>query len=151
MRLVVSHSTEIDSWIEERHYLKSVPAGAKLRFWVLDDKGETIGAMMWGRPSARLLNNELLLELTRMVFINDTERFVESRALSMARKLIRKYMPKIKGLIAYSSTGQNHEGIIYQADNWFPFGKTTGDKWTRENRHRADIDISPKLRWLRSP
>lgn len=107
--------------------------------------------MMWGRPSARLLDKDSLLELTRMFFIDDTERFVESRALAKARKFIRKFMPQIKGLIAYSSTGQRHDGVIYKADNWFQFGKTQGDKWTRKNRERADIDISPKIRWLRSP
>lgn len=151
MRLIRSHSKEIDKWIAKRHYLKSTPPGARLRFWIIDDKGETIGAMMWGRPSARLLNKDTLLELTRMFLINNTEPFVESRALAMARKLIRKYMPQIKGLIVYSSTGQSHSGIIYQADNWFQFGKSQGDKWTRKNRERADIDISPKIRWLRSP
>jgi len=151
MRLIRSHTIEFDGWIKEHHYLKSTPPGAKLRLWVLDDRGETIGAMMWGRPSARLLDKDSLLELTRMFFIDDTEPFVESRALAMARKLIRKYMPKIKGLIAYSSTGQGHDGVIYKADNWFEFGKSQGDKWTRKNRERADKDISPKIRWLRSP
>lgn len=152
MRIVISHTKELDQWIKERHYLQSVPAGAKLRMWVLDDKGETIGAMMWGRPSARMLNKDLLLELTRMFFVNNTEPFVESRTLAMARKIIRKYMPKIKGLITYSSTGQGHDGVIYRADNWFPFGQTKGGKWNiRNGKSRKNIDTSPKIRWLRSP
>ena len=151
MRIVISHSEQVDEWLKERHYLASTPPGAKLRMWILDDSGETIGAMMWGRPSARLLDKDTLLELTRMFFIDDTEPFVESRALAMARKLIRKYMPQTKGLIAYSSTKEGHDGIVYKADNWFQFGKNQGDRWTRKNRQRADIDTSPKIRWLRSP
>lgn len=151
MRINISHSEQLDKWIAERHYLKSTPPGARLRLWILDDNGEIIGAMMWGRPSARLLDKDNLLELTRMFLVDETEPFVESRALAMARKMIRKYMPQIKGLIAYSSTGQGHDGIVYKADNWFQFGKSQGNKWTRKNRERADIDISPKIRWLRSP
>ena len=151
MRLVKTHSKELDEWIKEHHYLKSARVVAKLRLWIIDDDGKIIGAMMWGQPTARVLDKESLLELTRMCFIDDTEPFVESRSLAMARKMIRKYMPKIKGLIAYSSTGQGHSGIVYQADNWFEFGRTKGESWKRKNRKREDKDISPKIRWLRSP
>lgn len=152
MRLIKSHTKKLDEWIAERHYLKSVPAGAKLRLWAIDDEGNTVGAMMWGRPSARMLNKDMLLELTRMYFIDDTEPFIESRALAMARKMIRKYMPQVKGLLAYSSAGQGHDGIIYRADNWFPFGQTQGGKWNvKGSKPRKNIDTSPKFRWLRSP
>lgn len=73
--------------------------------------------MMWGRPISRKLDQVEILELTRMCFLDDTESFVESKCLSMARKHIRKHYNGVKGLIAYSSTGQGHEGIIYKADN----------------------------------
>lgn len=86
-----------------------------------------------------------------MFFIEDTDRFVESKSLGMARKHIRKHMPEIKGLVAYASTGQAHDGTVYEADNWFPFGNATGHKWSREKRERADRDSSTKIRWLRSP
>ncbi|ARF70787.1 hypothetical protein B7C51_25290 (plasmid) [Paenibacillus larvae subsp. pulvifaciens] len=51
----VSRSTELDRWIAERHYLKSTPAGAKLRLWILDDQGNRIGAMMWGETHCKKL------------------------------------------------------------------------------------------------
>jgi len=149
VQLLVVHTTEVDKWIAEHHYLKSTPCGARLRFWVLVD-GKRVGAMMWGRPTARNLDQWKLLELTRMYFIDDTPPFIESRALSMARKYIRKHMPEIKGLIAYSSTGQGHEGTVYEADGWFQLGVTRGTSW--ENRPgRTDRDLSDKIRWVRSP
>jgi hypothetical protein len=108
--------------------------------------------MMWGRPTARSLDRENILELTRMYLIDDTEEFAESKALAMARKHIRKNYPKIKGLLAYSSTGEGHEGKIYAADNWFPLGltKKRSNGWTSRDA-RLDRDLSQKIRWVRSP
>ena len=164
MRMQEEHTETIDNWIKERHYLRSVPPGARLRLAFYDDIARTaykpykiiveerlIGAMMWGRPSARLLNQETILELTRMFFIDDTEHCIESKALAMARKYIRKRLPKIRGLLAYSSTGENHKGIIYSADNWFQFGIGKGHNWNSKSRTRKNIDNSDKIRWLRSP
>ncbi|PLR92042.1 Mom family adenine methylcarbamoylation protein [Bacillus sp. T33-2] len=151
-KVEVCNSTELDNWIKERHYLNSVPGGARLRLWVLDNEGERIGAMMWGRPSARPLNQEKLLELTRMVMTDETAKFAESRALKLARSYIRKHFKEVKGLIAYSSTGQNHEGIIYKADNWFELGRTKSRNVGWNNREgRKMRDSSIKIRWVRSP
>lgn len=149
-----AHDQELDRWIAERHYLQSVPCGARLRLWIMDQNRDVIGAMMWGRPSARLLNQETILELTRMYFIDDTERFVESRALALSRKWIRKRFPTVKLLLSYSSTGYGGDkcGRVFAADNWCQFGTTKGGSWKRVKREkRADKDTSDKLRWVRSP
>lgn len=152
MRLEVCKSIELDRWIADRHYLRSVPAGARLRLWVIDSTGGRIGAMMWGRPSTRSLDKDSLLELTRMYLIDDTEHCAESRALAMARKHIRKHMPEVKGLIAYASTGQQHEGTIYRADGWFAIGLTAKRRQGWSSRiGREDRDLSQKIRWVRSP
>lgn len=148
MKLEICHSVELDKWIIERHYLHSAPAGAKLRLWIKDESGNTIGAMMWGRPTARTYNQERILELTRMYMIDNTEPFAESKALAMTRKYIRKHLPQVKGLLAYSSTGEHHKGTIYEADGWFAVGTTEAKAWNKKGR--ANIDISKKIRWVRS-
>lgn len=154
IHLQEAHDMSLDKWIAERHYLKSTPCGARLRLWIQNQKRDIIGAMMWGRPSARLLDQETILELTRMYFIDDTERFVESRALALSRKWIRKRFPKIKLLLSYSSTGYGGDncGRIFAADNWCQFGTTKGGSWKRQGREkRLDKDLSDKIRWVRSP
>ncbi|MBB6670258.1 Mom family adenine methylcarbamoylation protein [Cohnella nanjingensis] len=152
MRLELSRSTELDRWLAEHHYLQSTPPGAQLRLWILDDAGERIGAMMWGRPTARSLDQVALLELTRMYLVDETEPNAESRALSLARKHIRKHLPSIKGLISYSSSGQGHEGTVYRADGWFPVGSTRRRREGWSSRaERAERDLSTKTRWVRSP
>ena len=148
MKLEECHSTELDKYIIEHHYLHSVPAGAILRLWIKDDANNIIGAMMWGRPTARTYNQTRILELTRLHMIDDTEPNAESKALGMARKRIRKRLPKVKGLITYTSTGENHSGVIFEADGWFAVGLTEARPWNKEGR--KNIDISKKIRWVRS-
>lgn len=153
-KVEVSRSIELDKWISERHYLHSTPAGARLRLWVIDQDGERIGAMMWGRPVSRKVDQKNLLELTRMYLIDETNPFAESKALSLARKYIRKNMPEIKGLIAYSSLGYGHEGTIYQADGWFEIARTTerphGKGWANRDG-REYRDAAEKIKWGRTP
>ena len=149
MKLKQIHTTEIDKWIAEHHYLHSTPAGAVLRLEIQDDAGQRIGGMMWGRNPSPRQDQQSVLCLTRMYCVDDTEPYVESRALSMARKYIRKHYPHIKGLVAYSSTGAGHEGVIYQADGWFEVSRTTGGQDCRPGR--ANRDTSVKIKWCRTP
>lgn len=152
MRLNEVHNTKLDQWIKERHYLGSVPAGAVLRLEFLNDDNERIGAMMWGRPSARNIDQAEILQLTRMYFIDDTEPCVESKALAMARKYISKHKPKIKGLITYASTQERHKGTIYRADNWFEIGCTKNSASGWETRSgRTNRDLSDKIKFARTP
>lgn len=146
------HSQELDCWLKERHYLHSTPAGAILRLEFLDDDRVRIGAMMWGRPVSPKVDQIHILELTRMYFIDEAPKNTESRALSMARKYIRKHYPHILGLIAYSSTAEGHQGTIYQADGWFKISETQSPHGTWQNRPgRYDRDLSIKLKFARSP
>ncbi len=145
-------STEIDTWIKERHYLGSVPAGAVIRLEFLDGDGLRVGAMMWGRPVSPKVDQQHILELTRMYFTDIAGHCAESRALGMARKHIRKHYPHIRGLIAYASTGERHRGTVYQADGWFLISKSRSPSAGWANRPgRTDRDLSEKLKFARSP
>lgn len=149
-----THDTLIDKWILKNHYLNWLPAGAKLRLEFMEgdfNKGyRRVGGMLWGRPCARMLNKDLILELTRMYFIDNTGKNTESRALARARAYIRKRFPQIKLLVAYSDLEEGHVGTVYLADNWCPFGIVEPMKWTRNDRPRNDKP-SRKQRWVRSP
>ena len=151
IHLEIEHSREIDEWIRQHHYLGTVPAGAVLRMRFIDDvTGETIGGMLWGRNPSPKQDQYNQLCLTRMYFVDNTEHYIESHALSMARKYIRKHMPKIKGVVAYSSTGVGHEGIVYQADGWVNVSTTkSGCRDCRDGR--KNVDTSAKIKWVRTP
>jgi len=151
MELKTLHTKELDRWIAERHYLKSAPAGAVIRL-EFTENGRRIGAMLWGRPVSPKIDQKHTLELTRMYFTDETERFAESKALAMARKYIRKHFPYIRGLIAYCSTGFGHKGTVYEADGWFKVSETRSHTGSWENRpNRKDRDLSIKLKFGRTP
>jgi hypothetical protein len=104
LRLLESHTRQVDAWIAERHYLGYCPPGAKLRLWVFSGKA-VVGAMMFGRPSARQYDNGTVWELTRFVFVDETPNFIESQSLAMARKYIRNNFPFVTPLLPTSKDG----------------------------------------------
>lgn len=148
MNLEISHSTDTDRWLQKYHYLHSTPAGAIIRMEFLEN-GQRIGAMMWGRNTSPKQDQKNILCLTRMFFVDDAPKNTESRGLAMARKYIRKHYPEIKGLVAYSSTGQGHEGTVYQADGWFEVSRSKTSRDCRSGR--KNLDTSAKIKWVRSP
>ena len=48
MRINILHTTELDKWVKERHYLHTLPPDCKIRMEFVDDKNLRIGAMLWG-------------------------------------------------------------------------------------------------------
>jgi len=122
--------------IEQNHYLGYAPCGCKFCLGVFVDT-ELLGVMIFGRPIARLEDQNNTLELTRM-FLYDSPKNSESRALGLAEKWIKKNRTESR-LIAYSDTAQGHEGTIYKAANWKQISITKYSKrscgWgNRQNR-----------------
>ena len=105
--------------IEQNHYLGYAPCGCKFCLGVFCD-AELMGVMIFGRPIARLEDQTNTLELTRM-FLYDSPKNSESRALGLAEKWIKKNRTESR-LIAYSDTAQGHKGTIYKAANWKEVG-----------------------------
>jgi hypothetical protein len=147
-----SESREVAAWIKERHYLRRTPPGYVHALEFLY-RGARVGAMLLGRPSSRAMDPAQILEVTRIYFTDDAPFNIESRSLAMMRKHVRTWLPGIKLLISYSDPSEGHQGKIYEADGWAPFGKTThkrGYGW-RSRPNRAEDPVTPKQRWLRTP
>jgi len=147
-----SESRELARWIKERHYSKRTPPGYVLALEFLAGR-ERIGGMLLGRPGARSLDQDRILELTRMYFVDETPDYVESRGLAMMRKHVRTWLPNIRLVLAYSDPSVGHEGKVYEADGWAPFGRTEhkrGYGW-RSRPNRNDDPVTVKQRWVRTP
>lgn len=109
--------------------------------------------MQIGRPTSRALDGDRILELNRMYFIDDAPKNTESHALSVMRRFVRVWFPRVRLLLAYSDPQHGHAGTIYEADGWAPFGKTTHKKgygW-KSRPNRKDDPVTPKQRWIRTP
>lgn len=132
--------------IERNHYLKYAPVGCKFSLGIFAEN-ELIGVMVWGHPIARMEEQANTLELTRM-FLFDSPKNSESKALSLAEKWIKKNRIE-RRLIAYSDTSEGHTGTIYKAANWKLVKEVSPGNWARKNRDRRGVIGGIKLKYER--
>ncbi len=147
-----SEARAVVAWLKERHYLHSAPPGFIHVLEVIEGK-DRVGALILGRPGPRELDSDRILELTRAYLIDEAPHNSESHVLALMRRHVRVWLPGIRLLLAYSDPAAGHDGGIYEADGWAPFGKTrhrTGYGW-RSRPNRSSDPVSPKLRWVRTP
>lgn len=107
------------------HYSGKVVQNSNLHFGVFLD-GKLEGAMSFGSPldKRKVLplvkdtawNN--MLELNRMAFSDKLPRNSESRAMSIAFKLIKKHYPHIEWILSFSDGTQCGDGTIYRASGF---------------------------------
>lgn len=143
------HRIWLDGWIAQRHYLGYAPAGARLRLAVYHN-GACVGGLLFGRPSARLIDQWASLELTRMYLLDECPRNSESRCLGFAARYIKRHMPDVKQLIAYSDPSYGHLGTIYKAAGWTLSGTTAGREWHHsDGKPRRNKATGPKLKWIK--
>ena len=132
--------------IEQNHYLGYAPCGCKFCIGVYADS-ELVGVMIFGHPIARMEEQKNTLELTRM-FLFDSPKNSESRALSLAEKWIKQNRTE-RRLIAYSDTAEGHLGTIYRAANWKMIKEVRAETWIREGRDRKGMIGGKKLKFER--
>ena len=104
------------------HYSGKVAANSQLHFGAFWN-GKLEGAMQFG-PSLDKRKTQALvadtkwnsfLELNRMAFSEVLPRNSESRALSVAMRLIKKHYPHIDWIISFSDGTQCGDGTKYRA------------------------------------
>jgi hypothetical protein len=104
------------------HYSGKVAANSQLHFGAFWN-GKLEGAMQFGpsldkRKTQALVSDtkwNSFLELNRMAFSEVLPRNSESRALSVAMRLIKKHYPHIDWIISFSDGTQCGDGTIYRA------------------------------------
>ena len=111
--------------VKKVHYSGKVVANSILHFGVFLD-GKLEGVMSFGSPldKRKVLPfvrdtkwNEML-ELNRMAFSDVLPRNSESRALSIAFRLIKKHYPHIQWILSFSDGTQCGDGTIYRASGF---------------------------------
>jgi len=89
-------------------------------------ESKLIGVVIYSQPAGRSAAESIsesvkideCLELIRLVILDGYGKNIESWFISQSFKSLRIDFPKIKVIISYSDTEQNHKGIIYQACNF---------------------------------
>jgi len=90
-----------------------------------------VGAISYGIPNAPNINGIYTqetqgdyLELTRLALSDNCPKNSESRVIAITIKMLKRTIPKLKGIITYADTAQNHTGVIYRASNFKYLGLT---------------------------
>ena len=127
--------------IRKLHYSGKVVNNSSLHLGVFLD-GKCEGAMSFG---ASLDKRKMLgmvegtgwndfLELNRMAFSDALPRNSESRAISIAMRIIKKHYPNIEWIVSFADGSQCGDGIIYRASGFCLVGiKKNNQMWIAPN------------------
>ena len=141
-----------DLIIEWHSMLHTRLPGWKVAFLVSAPNLAPVAVATWGRPIARMEDQETTLELTRQAHGPYVPRNTGTWMLGQMRRWIRENMPEITRLISYQDTDK-HRGTIYKADNWTMIDETfcvTPWNKSRPNR-RIGTERQHKIKWERRP
>lgn len=111
--------------VKKVHYSGKVVQNSSLHFGVFLN-GKLEGVMSFGSPMDKkkvlplVADTEWngMLELNRMAFSDTLPRNSESRALSIAFRLIKKHYPHIEWILSFSDGTQCGDGTIYRASGF---------------------------------
>ena len=131
MRLEIASHKAIKYACMNFHYAKAVPVNT-FGYSVFNDKNEWCGVILYGTGANNNLamqynlNQGNVLELVRVALNGKQESTSKSLAISL--RLIKHKIPLCKLIISYADKDQNHNGIIYQATNWYYTGQSMLNK-----------------------
>jgi hypothetical protein len=120
---------DADRIVKSCHYSGKVVQNSQLHFGVFLN-GKCGGAMQFGPSLDKRKIQGLVectgwnnfIELNRMAFSDWLPRNSESRAISVAMKLIRKSYPHIEWVVSFADGTQCGDGTIYRASGFFLTG-----------------------------
>ena len=123
-------------FVKAHHYSGKVVNNSNLHFGVFYE-GRLHGVMSFGPSLDKSKIQGLVegtgwnefIELNRMAFDDALPRNSESRAISIAMKLIRKNAPQIKWVISFTDGCQCGDGTIYRASGFVLTGYSSGSMW----------------------
>ena len=146
-------SSAANDVVRRVHYSGKVVNNSSLHFGVFLN-GKLEGAMSFGSPLDKrkvlpLVSGTAwtgMLELNRMAFSEVLPRNSESRAMSVAFRLIRKHYPHIEWILSFSDGTQSGDGAIYRASGFVLTAIKRNDQiWEAPNGERfARISLTDK-------
>lgn len=122
MRIEGIAAKDANEFVRKHHYSGKVDTRSQLHFGVFWE-GRLEGVMQFGpsidkNKSVGLVRDTRwngFIELNRLAFTDRLPKNAESRAISVAMKLIRKNAPHIEWCLSYADGTQCGDGTIYRA------------------------------------
>ncbi len=125
-----------NEFVKKHHYSGKVVSNSQLHFGCFLNR--VLGGVMSFGPSldkskiVGLVKNTAwndFIELNRMAFSDLLPKNSESRCISVAIRLIKKYYPNIKWIISFADAQQCGDGTIYRASGFYLTGFSSGAMW----------------------
>lgn len=154
LRVAPISRADADRIVRRVHYSGKVVQNSQLHLGVFLG-GRLEGAMQFGPSLDKRKIQGLVrdtgwndfIELNRMAFGDALPRNSESRALSVAFRLIRKAYPHIEWIVSFSDATQCGDGTIYRAAGFVLTGINRSEKLVRRADgvvvHRMTLESSP--------
>lgn len=157
---------EIRDFIETHHYSKSINGVKSTVCFAVEYEGRLVGAVLYGQLSTtawkRFGDSEKeVLELRRLVMLDECPRNSESRVVGWTIRWIKKNCPDVRVIVSYADPNHGHTGVIYKASNFDLHGMSGKDKGFRDTetgkiyhsralRTKYKGDFKPFVKRLRS-
>jgi len=127
----------IRSFIEQNHYTKSINGVKITQCFAVSHKGSLVGAALFGQLSTTAWKKfgsaeSEVLELRRLVLIDNCGRNSESRVIGYCLRWIKRNLPAVRVVVSYADPMHGHTGIIYRASNFTMVGVTPDDTGYRD-------------------
>ena len=133
LTVVLCERAEIKSFVEEHHYSRSIN-GVKSSFcFKVLYSNRIVGAVLFGQMSTTAWKKfsdyeKEVIELRRLVLLDEAGKNCESRVISQCLKYIKKADSTIKCVVSYADPNYGHTGVIYKASNFKLVGMSGKDK-----------------------
>ncbi len=125
---------EIKAFIEQHHYSKNINGVMSSYCFKLSTiEGELIGAAIFGNLGMANAwrkygdDSKDVIELRRLVLIDDTKRNAESYFIGHMLRWLKKNT-ELKCVVSYADPNNGHTGIVYRASNFKHVGMSAAGK-----------------------
>lgn len=125
---------EIRDFIEKYHYSHNINGCiANYCFGLYETSTNAmVGAMFYGRMAManqykKYGRIDEVMELRRLVLIDDTPKNTESYFIGQTLKWLKKNSP-VKTIVSYADPNYGHSGVIYKATNFQHVGMTSAGR-----------------------
>jgi hypothetical protein len=144
MKVVPITIKEANKIVGDHHRHNNPTGGGKFAIGAEHD-GRLVGAVIVGRPIARLLDNPGSAEITRLVVTPNAPRNTCSFLYGAARRVWQA----MGGQKILTYTLKQESGDSLRGAGWNKAADCKPATWTRPNRERKDQAVyrNPKIRW----
>jgi hypothetical protein len=128
---------QIRRFVETHHYSHNLNGVKISHCFRVEYEGKLVGGVVFGALSTTAWkrfadSEEKVMELRRLVLLDEAGRNSESRVVGWCLRWLKKHAPEIEVMVSYADPAHGHSGVIYRASNFQHVGMSAADKGFRD-------------------